>query len=242
MKHKIYTFAISFKLGIMDEIKTQIIQLSGKLFTQYGIRSVSIDDVCKKLGISKKTFYVYFKQKEDLVSAVLTAHTEEDIRKLNKHINNSNAIDNLLIFLHHIKTMMQNQKRHPALIYDLQKYYSSVLEQNKGLYEQELNKVFAQNLHKGIAEGLYRDDINIDMLCVFFCSRHTTVIVSTIVKSANNENSQSVLDFFIEMLAHYIMTPQGWIYLQKNSLLQTYNRARRAFKVDKQKKKQKNNR
>ena len=107
---------------------------------------------------------------------------------------------------------------------------------------KELNKVFAQNLHKGIAEGLYRDDINIDMLCVFFCSRHTTEIVSTIVKSANNENSQSVLDFFIEMLAHYIMTPQGWIYLQKNSLLQTYNRARRAFKVDKQKKKQKNNR
>lgn len=199
----------------MDETKTQIIQLAGNLFTRYGIRSVSIDDVCKKLSISKKTFYVYFKQKEDLVSAVLTAHTEEDIRKLNKHISNSNAIDNLLAFLHHIKTMMQNQKRHPALTYDLQKYYSTVLEKNKSLYEQELNNVFAQNLHKGIAEGFYREDINVAMLCVFFCSRHTTGIVSTIAKNVHNENSQSVLDFFIEMLARYIMTPKGWEYLQE---------------------------
>ncbi len=199
----------------MDTTKTQIIQLSGNLFNRYGIRSVSIDDVCRELSISKKTFYIYFKQKKDLVNAVLTAHTEEDIRKLNKLIKKDNAIDNLLLLLQHIKTMMQNQKRHPALIYDLQKYYAPILEQNKCLYEQELNKIFAQNLRQGITEGVYRKDINIDMLCVFFCSRHTTGIVSTIAGNIHHENSQSVLDFFIEMLARYIMTLEGWKYLQE---------------------------
>lgn len=199
----------------MDTTKTQIIQLSGNLFNRYGIRSVSIDDVCRELSISKKTFYIYFKQKKDLVNAVLTAHTEEDIRKLNKLIKKDNAIDNLLLLLQHIKTMMQNQKRHPALIYDLQKYYAPILEQNKCLYEQELNKIFAQNLRQGITEGVYRKDINIDMLCVFFCSRHTTGIVSTIAENIHHENSQSVLDFFIEMLARYIMTLEGWKYLQE---------------------------
>lgn len=196
----------------MDEIKTQIIQLAGKLFARYGIRSVSIDDVCKEMGISKKTFYVYFGQKKDLVSAVLTARAEDDIRKLHRQMN-GNAIDSLLSFFHHVKAMMQNQQKHPALRYDLQKYYSSVSEQNKMLYERELNKVFADNLQKGITEGMYRSDINIDMLCIFFCSRHTTGIISTIARSVHAENSQYVLHFFIEMLARYIMTPPGWTYL-----------------------------
>ena len=55
----------------MDEQRNKIIDLALERFKQYGIRSVSIDDLCHELGMSKKTFYVYFKQKDELVQDVL---------------------------------------------------------------------------------------------------------------------------------------------------------------------------
>ncbi len=56
------------------DIKEQITATAKELFLQYGIRSVSVDDICKELRMSKKTFYQYFGQKEELINHLLEKH------------------------------------------------------------------------------------------------------------------------------------------------------------------------
>ena len=55
----------------MENQKQQIIKTAGEMFFRIGIRSVSIDDICRELGMSKKTFYVYFAGKDELVAQLL---------------------------------------------------------------------------------------------------------------------------------------------------------------------------
>jgi len=54
------------------ETRKRIIKVASELFLKYGLRSVTIDDICNELRISKKTFYVHFKQKEELIESLLT--------------------------------------------------------------------------------------------------------------------------------------------------------------------------
>ena len=55
------------------DLRAKILKTSGELFFKFGIRSVSIDDICNDLHISKKTFYTVFKQKDELVVELLDA-------------------------------------------------------------------------------------------------------------------------------------------------------------------------
>ena len=60
----------------MENQKQQIIKTAGEMFFRLGIRSVSIDDICRELGMSKKTFYVYFAGKDELVAQLLQSNID----------------------------------------------------------------------------------------------------------------------------------------------------------------------
>ena len=79
----------------MESQQEMIVSTACRLFEQFGIRSVSIDNVCNELRISKKTFYTYFPQKEDLVDAVLNYQRDINHEKFGKMFRNKNAIDSL---------------------------------------------------------------------------------------------------------------------------------------------------
>ena len=87
----------------MELLQENIILVSCRLFEQFGIRSVSIDNVCKELQISKKTFYTVFLQKEDLVDAVLTYQNKSNRDKFSKLFRNKNSIDSLILIIKEIK-------------------------------------------------------------------------------------------------------------------------------------------
>jgi TetR/AcrR family transcriptional regulator, cholesterol catabolism regulator len=87
----------------MEIQQENIVLVASRLFEQFGIRSVSIDNVCNELHISKKTFYLYFPQKEDLVDAVLTLQKKNNYDKFLKLFKNKNAIDSLILIIKEIK-------------------------------------------------------------------------------------------------------------------------------------------
>lgn len=201
----------------MEALREKIIAVASEMFFQYGIRSVSIDDVCKQLSISKKTFYLYFKQKEDLVDAFITTYEtkkEEELRQTIKN-HNGNAIDDLLIFLRFSKDFASLNKRCPALFFDLEKYYQSVLEKHYRLREEKISKAFTINLQKGIKEGFYRENLDTDMLGLFFGFHQRALVFEKLkhILKAKNLSQESFTHFFIELLARYAMTPKGWKYL-----------------------------
>ena len=79
-----------FAKDMSEDQKCHIVKTAGEMFFRLGIRSVSIDDICRELGMSKKTFYVYFESKDELVAELLHANLMhisakmEELEKLSK--------------------------------------------------------------------------------------------------------------------------------------------------------------
>ena len=130
---------------------------------KYGIRSVSMDDIAHHKGISKKTLYQYFEDKNDLVSQVTTMLLEERMKEyLEAKETASNAIDELFAIA---KIMRKHfQELNPALMYDLQKYHPDgwalfLKHENEVVYHSVVD-----NLQRGVAECYFREDIEVNVL------------------------------------------------------------------------------
>lgn len=144
-------------------MKEKIIKESTQLFFRHGIRSITMDDIAKEIGISKKTLYLHFENKNELLLSCMEANECEEKNILSSFQNLAkNAIDEMIMVASYVEQKLQ--KISPTLIYDVQKYHSSAWEQIHKMHYQEVYRVIQENLTKGIAEGLYRDDFNVDIV------------------------------------------------------------------------------
>ena len=148
------------------EVQDRIKQKADDLFRRYGIRSVTMDEIAAQLGISKKTIYQFYTDKDQLVDAV----TEDEIKFSQESCirnaeTSSNAIEEIFLVMEFVEIMFRNMN--PAMLFDLEKYhprgYKKFLEhKNRFLFE-----FIKQNLERGIAEELYRPEINIELMTRF---------------------------------------------------------------------------
>lgn len=144
-------------------VRARILQAADRLFFTYGIRSVSMDDLCRELSISKKTLYQYFKDKDELVHVLLMQH----IRRQRRDIHNMerNAADPVEHSLKARDFMTQEMQRfHARYVYDLQKYFPRSWEHFRRFTRNELTEVIARNLRKGCRLGLYRADLPVAII------------------------------------------------------------------------------
>jgi len=133
------------------------------LFLKYGVRSVSMDDIARNQGISKKTIYQYFTDKNDLVKQVTTMILDERMKEYEGNtLRANNAIDEL----YSISKLMRKHfgELNPSLMYDVQKYHPQAWDlflkhENEVVYHSVID-----NLKRGIKEGYFRKDININIL------------------------------------------------------------------------------
>jgi AcrR family transcriptional regulator len=145
------------------DVKDRILLEAARLFARNGIKSVSMDDIAQHLGVSKKTIYKWFQNKEEIVHSTLQNQLSQVERDCDCAIREAeNAVDELFM------VMMLNKKVlseiHPSIFYDLQKYHPSswqlwVAHRNSFI----LSKIVA-NLERGIREGLYRQDLDIELM------------------------------------------------------------------------------
>ncbi len=150
---------------IMAETDTaiRIKQKAHDLVMQYGLRSVSMDDIAGGLGISKKTIYHYFADKDELVEAVIKEKIaeSEDTCLQDKHIA-KDAIHEVFLAMEKVQEMFE--KMNPSVIYEMEKFHPkayAVFHQHKYNF---LYQVLKENITRGIQEELYRDDFNIEVL------------------------------------------------------------------------------
>jgi TetR/AcrR family transcriptional regulator, cholesterol catabolism regulator len=145
------------------ETRERILTHANQLFMKYGARSVTLDDVARDLGISKKTIYQYFENKEDIVCEVTRNHMRAEEEAGNRIAGISeNALDELARFIQH--TIQSLKTISPQLIFETQKYYPQawqIFHDHKNDYI--LSKV-RENLERGIREGLYRADIHVEIV------------------------------------------------------------------------------
>ena len=152
------------KTGV--ETHNRIQEQARILFMRYGIRSVSMDDIAGGLGMSKKTIYQFFADKDELVEAIIDA----DIRDLQVDCDycfagSANAIDEVFQTMDRMLEHLQNLN--PNLLYDLKKFHFKSYRkflQHKNSY---LREIISKNLERGIKEELYRNDINVEVLSLY---------------------------------------------------------------------------
>jgi AcrR family transcriptional regulator len=137
----------------------RILECAQKLFSRFGLKSVTMDDIAREIGMSKKTIYQQYADKDKLVHAYFDKEKQEQISMMEDISKNSkNAIEEILNAMQFMgKTF---SRINPNLFYDMHKYHHDSWNQFKAFKEDYLMKYVIRNLEKGKSEGLYRADIN----------------------------------------------------------------------------------
>jgi len=141
------------------EIKCQqmLEQVSG-LFMQYGIRSLTMDDIARHLGISKKTLYQCFEDKADMVEKTMTAHIDHDTAMVEQiHGEASNAIEEMFLIVQQVGQHLT--QIHPSILFDLEKYYPKAFRLFVDYKQKTIRSVIERNMRDGMAQGLYRENL-----------------------------------------------------------------------------------
>lgn len=145
------------------EIRAKILTGAEELFMKYGIRSVSMDNIANHLGVSKKTLYQYFTDKDEIVESVTKAHLEEQEKQLTAvHQNTKNAIEELVGVSVCLKENMRGMN--PSLLFDLQKYHHKAWGAWLKFRDDTIRQSIISNLEQGKEEGYFRPEINTQVL------------------------------------------------------------------------------
>lgn len=195
------------------DMRENIIQIALSQFHHLGIRSVSVDDICATLRISKKTFYQHFKKKEDLIEEIILHVQKEFSGRCMRQQKDKNSIDIFIINIREIKRAIEKESF--LFWHDLKKYYPTLYSKYYDMQRDIMRSNFEQNIHRGIEEGYYRKDLDIEMLSYF----HTVQMRYTFEAMIEDQQLFSlkrVVDFFIDLMVHLIVNEKGLKYLEEN--------------------------
>ena len=133
---------------------------------RYGFRSVTMDEIAAQIGISKKTLYQFFEDKDSLVEAVMQAELAYMQSECKRQLQESeNAIEEIFKDMDSMEPVMDAMN--PQIIFDLEKFYPKTFEKFKKYKNAFLLDLIKKNLERGIDEEIYRDDIDIDIIARF---------------------------------------------------------------------------
>ncbi|MDQ8005728.1 MAG: TetR/AcrR family transcriptional regulator [Pedobacter sp.] len=145
------------------EVRDYIIDGADKLFCQYGFKSVTMDDIAKHLGISKKTIYQNFKDKNELINILIHDRIVNQDLQMNKcFVESENAVQEVFFSMQDMDYFLATMN--PMLFYDLQKYHQQAWQNFVAFKEKEIGKTIMANLERGKKEGLYREELNTEII------------------------------------------------------------------------------
>ncbi|MEY3050755.1 MAG: hypothetical protein RLY31_540 [Bacteroidota bacterium] len=188
-------------------IKLDITDRSERLFMKVGIKSVTTDDIARELGISKKTLYQHFTNKEELVGAVLRQHLQRE----QKHITSvcleaKDALDEIIRIGTTITSMVEEVSA--STLYDLQKYYRRYWEYMIREQDSFIMGCIIRNLQRGMRETLYRQDISLDITAKIY-SKASYLIVEELADMHSTQDRRQLIYALHDYHIHAVATPAG---------------------------------
>jgi AcrR family transcriptional regulator len=189
----------------MEAKVRQILSQSFIIFTEYGIKSISMDDLSSSMKISKKTLYKYFKNKEDIIEQLFLHYLSEEFTSFwnISSEKNHNAID----LLFDVKTYLisQNNVFTPAISNDLKTVYPHIYKSLQDKIILHAQYIIEKNIALGQAQQLYRTDVSTKNLVYIFSW------ISLLLQS-NHENTvhiEVLVDEIIRLFVHGIANNEG---------------------------------
>ena len=185
---------------------------------QYGVGSVSMDDIANNLGMSKKTVYQYYADKDELVEAVVDGHINEVQAECLGCCNSAkDAVHEIFLTMEHIMEELSNMN--PMLLYDLEKFHYRSYQRFRTYKDKFLAEVIRKNLEWGMKEELYRSDLNLEVM-VKFRLESLMIPFNVAVFPPGKYNLAVVSQHIIEHFIYGLATIKG------HKLIQKYNEQR----------------
>jgi AcrR family transcriptional regulator len=158
----------------MYDTHQKIVEDTFDLFFKFGIRSITMDDIARELGVSKKTIYKYVSNKAELVDQCIKVKFKQVTNALKGVADQvDNAIDELFAIDSYFDEMMQ--QNHPAIMFQLSKYYGDTYKWLDESRDSFLLDIMNNNLQKGLQQGLYRRTINQEHIAYIYLA-HTAMM------------------------------------------------------------------
>lgn len=188
-------------------MRDKILHKSQELFLNLGFKSVTMDDIAREMGISKKTIYVHFPNKTKLVEAT-TLHMFETISQGIDCICalKKNPIEEIFDIKEFVMDHLKNEKSSPQ--YQLQKYYPKIFATLKSKQFEVMQSCVTENLDRGLELGLFRDNINIEFISKIYFSG-MMVIKDRAFFPLKNFSMQTLMNNYLEYHLRGICTPKG---------------------------------
>ncbi len=183
---------------------------------KYGVKSVTMDDVARELGVSKKTLYQFFENKADIIHQMAIQHIQRDEEVIAEiRAVSSDAIDEILRVARHVAAEIVKMAA-PSMIFELKKYYQKTWAL---LNEHKKNQIFhhvRKNIERGIREGLYRSSINADIIALLYLQQTECIHDSEIFPNDDYERKNLFLQCF-QYHIHGIASEQGLKLLKERT-------------------------
>jgi len=206
----------------MEQSLAEILERVRDLFFKYGVRSMSMDDICQEVGISRKKIHNYFASKNDLVEKLLDLEREhfEIIFDTDRFDGGVNAIDILLMVSKEVSNKFTDIS--PSMTFDLKKYYPDIYHKH---IEERIEFVFEKikiNLEKGINQGVYRDDLSVELVARLYI-RRLIDLHNPEFFPADKFSFQTIFDVMFDNFIRGIANEKGIEYYEKQKRKVNFN-------------------
>ena len=192
-------------------MKDKIINKAKEMFLRLGFKSITMDDIACEMCISKKTIYKYFSNKDILIEESIQAVHKEIRATLNKIAEeNFNAIEENFEVKRMFREMFKSAESSP--IYQLKKHYPEIYDKVLTQQISICEDCFRQNIIKGINEGLYRENLDVDNYVKFYYTLIFNINENTMLEKDAHELEVKALEYHIRAMA----TLAGIIELEKH--------------------------
>ncbi len=191
----------------------KILGAAAELFSQYGFKSITMDDIARRAGISKKTLYLHFANKDEVVNESVIWHKNNMCANCEAILNEAeNAIEAMVKMLAFFDDM--HRKINPMAIFEMQRFFPLAYKSFRDMMLEKDVVLLANNINQGIKEGYFREDVNADLMARYKIETSMLILQPNLMVSDRND----LMSVAMEIGEHFlygIMTPKGEKLYQK---------------------------
>ena len=189
------------------ELLTKILNASAELFRQYGFKTITMDDIARRAGISKKTLYQHFANKNEVVLESLIWYKEHMTNACTILLKDSeNPIEAMVKILAYMDET--HKKINPMAMFELQRFFPEAYDKFRALMIEKDVVMIKENILAGIRDGLYRIGLNAELLARFRLESSLMILQPNLIVNERND----LLYVNLEIGEHFLygmMTPKG---------------------------------
>lgn len=189
------------------DVQQKILSVSAEMFRQYGFKTITMDDIARRAGISKKTLYQHYVNKQEVVQAAINWYQRTVSDNCHDALNQSENAIEAMVKLTNVLSQMFKQVN-PLAMLELQRFFPEAHEGfRKLLFDRDMIAI-RDNILRGIDEGYYREEVNAELLAIY---RMESCMIMMQPNLMMNEryNTQIVSQEIFEHFIYGLMTAKG---------------------------------